>query len=211
MNIFRVSEKLCLPTYFLWRILYLYIVTLNCKLWNHLFWLYLKIFNIFRKKRKKKKTTVYWKIFICLAETGMDWLIIYGFTSHSRIFHLWRRHHCRWRALCSALRAFEQGGIFIVWHLLWHGALVFPVSSEGPPLSVASFDTQGDVEDLFLPGSSRPGPHSVASYDTQGNTENLFLPGSSRLEFENCLGQHFFLFLGLQTRRSIFWIFRKKK
>jgi hypothetical protein len=24
--------------------------------------------------------------------------------------------------LCSALRAFEQGGIFIVPHLLWHGA-----------------------------------------------------------------------------------------
>jgi hypothetical protein len=28
-----------------------------------------------------------------------DWLIIYGFTSRSRIFSLiWRRHHCRWRA-----------------------------------------------------------------------------------------------------------------
>ena len=37
--------------------------------------------------------------------------------------------------LCSALRAFEQGGIFIVPHLLWHGASVFPVSSEGPPHS----------------------------------------------------------------------------
>jgi hypothetical protein len=51
--------------------------------------------------------------------------------------------------LCSALRAFEQGGIFIVPRLLWHGASVFPVSSEGPPHSVASYDTQGDVEDLF--------------------------------------------------------------
>jgi hypothetical protein len=28
--------------------------------------------------------------------------------------------------LCSALRAFEQGGIFIVPQLLWHGASVFP-------------------------------------------------------------------------------------
>jgi hypothetical protein len=26
--------------------------------------------------------------------------------------------------LCSALRAYEQGGIFIVPHLLWHGASV---------------------------------------------------------------------------------------
>jgi hypothetical protein len=51
--------------------------------------------------------------------------------------------------LSSALRAFEQGGIFIVPHLLWHGTSVFPVSSEGPPHSVASYDTQGDVEDLF--------------------------------------------------------------
>jgi hypothetical protein len=39
--------------------------------------------------------------------------------------------------LCSALRAFEQGGIFIVPHLL-----VFPVSSEGPPHSVAYYDTR---------------------------------------------------------------------
>jgi hypothetical protein len=51
--------------------------------------------------------------------------------------------------LCSALRAFEQGGIFIVPHVLWHGASVFPVSSEGLPHSVASYDTRGGVEDLF--------------------------------------------------------------
>jgi hypothetical protein len=51
--------------------------------------------------------------------------------------------------LCSGLRAFEQGGIFIVPHLLWHGTSVFPVSPEGPPHSVASYDTQGGVEDLF--------------------------------------------------------------
>jgi hypothetical protein len=57
--------------------------------------------------------------------------------------------------LCSALRAFEQRGIFIVPHLLRHGASVFPVSSEGPAHSVVSYDTRGDVEDLFLPGSLR--------------------------------------------------------
>jgi hypothetical protein len=51
--------------------------------------------------------------------------------------------------LCSALRAFEQGEIFIVPHLLWHGTSVFPVSSEGPSHSVASYDTHGDAEDLF--------------------------------------------------------------
>jgi hypothetical protein len=49
--------------------------------------------------------------------------------------------------LCSAPRAFEQGGIFIVPHLLWHGwTSVFPVASEGPPHSVANYDTHG-IED----------------------------------------------------------------
>jgi hypothetical protein len=48
---------------------------------------------------------------------------------------------CKLLGLYSALRAFEQGGIFIVPHLLWHRASVFPVSSEGPPHSVASYDT----------------------------------------------------------------------
>jgi hypothetical protein len=47
------------------------------------------------------------------------------------------------------LMAFEQGGIFIVPHLLWNGASVFRVSSEGPPHSVASYETQGDVKNLF--------------------------------------------------------------
>jgi hypothetical protein len=51
--------------------------------------------------------------------------------------------------LCSALRAFEQGVVFIVPHLLWHGTSVFPVSSEKPTHLVASYDTQSDVEDLI--------------------------------------------------------------
>jgi hypothetical protein len=81
-------------------------------------------------------------------------MIIYGFTSRSRIFHSYgdvtiTGEGLQNLGLCSVLRAFEQGGIFIVPHLLWHGALVFPVSSEGPPHSVASYDTRGDVEDLF--------------------------------------------------------------
>jgi hypothetical protein len=40
-------------------------------------------------------------------------------------------------------------------HMLWHEASVFPVSSEGPPHLIDSYDSQGDTEDLFLPGSSR--------------------------------------------------------
>jgi hypothetical protein len=80
-------------------------------------------------------------------------LIIYCFTSRLRIFHLYgdvtiTSEGLQNLGLCSALRAFEQGGIFIVPHLLRHGASVFPVSSEGPPHSVASY-AKGDVEDLF--------------------------------------------------------------
>ena len=77
-----------------------------------------------------------------------DWLIIYCFTSRSRIFHLYgdvtiTGEGLQNLGLCSALRAFEQGGIFIVPHLLWHRASVFPVSSEGPPHSVFFYDTLG--------------------------------------------------------------------
>jgi hypothetical protein len=87
----------------------------------------------------------------------IDYLL---FTSCSRIFHLYGEVTITGEGLqnldlCSALRAFEQGGIFIVPHLLWHWASVFPVSSEGLPQSVAFYNTQGDVEDLFYAGSSR--------------------------------------------------------
>jgi hypothetical protein len=80
----------------------------------------------------------------------IDWLFIYCFTSLSRIFHLYgdvtiASEGLQNLDLCSVLRAFEQGGIFIVPHLLWHGASVFQVSSE----RTAPYDTHGDAEDLF--------------------------------------------------------------
>jgi hypothetical protein len=50
-------------------------------------------------------------------------LIIYGFTSRLSIFHLYgditiAGEGLQNLGLCSALTAFEQGGIFIVPHLL---------------------------------------------------------------------------------------------
>jgi hypothetical protein len=75
--------------------------------------------------------------------------------------------------LYSALGAFEQRRIFIVLHLLWHGASVFPVSSEGSPHSGASYDTWncwGPIPTWILTG-----PHSITSYNTQRDAENLFL------------------------------------
>jgi hypothetical protein len=104
----------------------------------------------------------------------MNFIIIYGFTSRSRIFHLYgdvtiTGEGLQNLVLCSALRVFEQGGIFPA--VTREFGFFFRVSSKGPPHSVASYDTQGDVEDL-LPRSLQ------ASYDTQGDAENLFLPGS---------------------------------
>jgi hypothetical protein len=84
----------------------------------------------------------------------IDWLIIYCFKFHSRLFHWYgdvtiTGGGLQNLGLCSALMAFDQGGIFIVPHLLWHGAFGFPISSEGSPHFVAFYNTQGDVEDLF--------------------------------------------------------------
>jgi hypothetical protein len=85
----------------------------------------------------------------------IDWLYMYGLTSLSRFFfYLYREvtiagEGLQNLVLCSALRAFEQGWIFIMPHLLWHGTSVFPFSPEGPPHLVASYDTRGDLEDLF--------------------------------------------------------------
>jgi hypothetical protein len=86
-------------------------------------------------------------------------LINYGFTSRSRIFHLYGNVTITGQGLqnlglCSALRTFHQGGIFIVPHLLWHGTSVFPVSSEGPPHSVA-FTTHIRMWSIY----SNPDPH----------------------------------------------------
>jgi hypothetical protein len=86
-------------------------------------------------------------------KTSIDWLIIYCFTSLSRVFHLYGDVIITGKGLqnlglCSALRAFEQGGIFTLQHLLWHGTLNLLVSSEGPPHSIASY-TDLDAEDLF--------------------------------------------------------------
>jgi hypothetical protein len=77
------------------------------------------------------------------APRGSDGCLIiniYCFTSRSSIFylHVYRDVNITDEGLqnlglCSALGAFEQGGVFIVSHLLWHEALVFPVTSEVLP------------------------------------------------------------------------------
>jgi hypothetical protein len=98
-------------------------------------------------------------------------LIIDGFMSQSRMFHLYgdviiADGGLQSLGLCSTLKAFEQGGIFNVPHLLWHGTSVFPVSSKGSPFSRLLRHTWR--YGLSILTWILTGPHSVASYDTQG-------------------------------------------
>jgi hypothetical protein len=83
-----------------------------------------------------------------------DYLVFYVPLKIISLTSIWRCHHYRWRAAKFRPMLGAQG--------LWAGRdlycatpAVFPVSSEGPSHSVASYDTQGDVENLFEPGSSR--------------------------------------------------------
>jgi hypothetical protein len=75
----------------------------------------------------------------------IDWLF---YVPLKNISPIWRRHHYRWRTAKFRPMLGAQG----LWagrdlyrpHLLWHGASVLPVSSEGMPvLTVAFYDTQG--------------------------------------------------------------------
>jgi hypothetical protein len=52
--------------------------------------------------------------------------------------------------LCLALKAFEQGGIFIKSHLLWHGPRFFQSHSKDCPIPV-----------FFLPIGTGTGTHSI--------------------------------------------------
>jgi hypothetical protein len=76
--------------------------------------------------------------------------------------------------LYTALWTYEQEGISIVLHLLWHGASVFPVSSERPSQLVASYGcSEKNRGATCILTQILAGPHSVASNDTQGDTKDL--------------------------------------
>jgi hypothetical protein len=62
--------------------------------------------------------------------------------------------------LCSALRTFEQGGIFIVPHLLRHGASVYTVSIGRPEPHVPQWDSNSRRKDrqIFAPDTLTTAP-----------------------------------------------------
>jgi hypothetical protein len=73
-----------------------------------------------------------WTINICYYNILIDWLFIVLRPAQEYLYGdvTITGEGLQNLDLCSALRAFEQGGIFIVPHLLWHGASVYPVSSD---------------------------------------------------------------------------------
>jgi hypothetical protein len=98
-----------------------------------------------------KKNLLLWPSIRHFDISMIDWLIIYSFTSRSRIFHLYldvtnAGEGLQNLGLCSALRTFGQGGIFIV----PHGTSVFPVRPIQSP-----FTTHEGVWRTY----SNPDPH----------------------------------------------------
>jgi hypothetical protein len=97
-----------------------------------------------------KLTMIVYKLSVC--NNGLFVSIDWWLFTVSRIFHLhvWRRHHCWWRATkfrpMLGAQGLWVGRDFIVPHLLWQGTSIFPVSSEGPPHSVAFYDMHEDAE-----------------------------------------------------------------
>jgi hypothetical protein len=116
--------------------------------------------------------------------TKLDWLIgwLYCFTSLSRNFHSYgdvtiTGDRLQNLGLCSALRAIEQGGIFIMPHLLWYGASVFPVSSERPSICRLLQHARGCWGPILTRNLIGPQSVLVTSYSTQGDAENVLLHG----------------------------------
>ena len=69
---------------------------------------------------------------------GTDWLLFYVPFKNISLIIIWR-HHYWWRAakqigLCLTLKAFEQGGNFIVPHLLWHRNSIWQSHPKGLPI-----------------------------------------------------------------------------
>jgi hypothetical protein len=105
-------------------------------------------------KSLRSPHTPYIIIFLFLV-SWIDWLIVYGFMSRSRIFHLYGNitiegERLQNLGLCSVLRAFEQEGIFIVSLLLWHGTSIFSVLiRRTAPFSRLLWHTRGCVGSIL--------------------------------------------------------------
>ena len=118
-----------------------------------------------------------------------DWLIDYllFYVPLKNFSPIWRRHHYRWRAAKFRPMLGAQG--LWAGRDLYRAtpAVTRSLGFSGLIRRTALFSRLlRHTMSCGVPILTRilTGPHSVASYDTQGDAEDLFLPGSSRVELD---------------------------
>jgi hypothetical protein len=110
-----------------------------------------------------------WCVYPILFVKVIDYLLFYIPLKNFSL--IWRYHHCLWRAakftpMLSA-RGLRAGGIFIVPHLLWHGAssCFFGLIQSIAPFICLLRHTRGCWRPILI--RILAGRHSVAFYNTQ--------------------------------------------
>jgi hypothetical protein len=78
---------------------------------------------------------------------------------------------------CTAFRTFQQGGIFIVPHPLWHGTLVFQSYPKDRPIQSPLATRKGMQRAYsYLMGQVRSLKHDVTSYSQTGDDNSATIP-----------------------------------
>jgi hypothetical protein len=138
------------------------------------------------KREIQRSCKHYWFTYIatCIQCHFVCLFVCLRFTSRSKNFHLYGHVTITGGGLQnldlrSALRAFEQGGIFIVPHLLWYRASVFScLIRRTVPFSRFLRQTRGCGRSILT--RILMCLLSVAFYDTQGYVENILTGYSMR-------------------------------
>jgi hypothetical protein len=110
---------------------------------------------------------------------SLDWLMFY--VPLKNISLIWRRHHYRWRATKFRPTPGAQGlwagrDLYRVTPNVTRGLGFSCLIRRTAPFNRLTRGCGGTVLTRILTG-----PHSVASNDTQGDADDLFLPGSPRV------------------------------
>jgi hypothetical protein len=131
---------------------------------------------------------------------GIDRLIIYGFMSRSRIFHLYgdftiASEGLQNLGLCLVLMAFEQGGIFIVPRLLYMGPRFFGLIRRTAPFGHLLWHARGcggSILTRILMGETKGDDTCSIEFFSIFWSSSLSVPFSLSvliLAFQTCLSQ----------------------
>jgi hypothetical protein len=97
---------------------------------------------------------------------------------------IWRRHHCRWRAakfrsVLGVPSHWTERGLHRATPDVTQSLVISGLTRRTTLFSRLLRHARGCWGSILF--QILTGPHSVASYDTKGGDEDLFLPGSSRV------------------------------